>query len=967
MLVSSNLASQSSPQGSLLKASCGVSVAELRITATILSESGFFMVGGPSSESRNHSIVSRQLNARIPKVNYLTYKNFIHVKFLSFTIYIFLMKKDFISFHTKTQREVLKLLNTSEKGLSSEEAEKRLREFGKNEIKKTHKLRPVKIFLEQFKSFLIYILILAIIISALIGNLTDVIVISAIVIINASIGFFQQYKAEKAISKLKKFFIPKSIVIRDNKHIVIPSSEIVPGDILVLNVGDRINADCRILEQRNLQVNEAALTGESLPVVKTSKVLSEKTSLFERTNMLYMGTEVVAGSGKGIVVATGMNTEFGKIAFELQEIQFQKTPMQKRLDVFSKQLGLIILGMVLVVMLLGFLERFDKVEMFLTAVALAVGSIPEGLPAVLAISFAISSLALSKQNVIIRKLPAVESLGSVTVICSDKTGTITEEKMFVKEIFSNNKTYEKKEKNIFLKNKKIDIKKNKELSLLIKTSLLCNNARYEKLESGDYSFIGDPTEESFIRMALDLGISKKELTEREPRIKEFEFDSQRKMMSILRNIGRSKVLYSKGASEKILNKCSFEIVNNQIKRLTPKRKKILLEESFKMEKKALRVLAFAYKNFAKKERVEEKGLIFLGFIGIIDPPRAEVKKAIKQCMEAGIKVKMITGDSVLTAKAIANQIGLKGKIITGDELDRVSEQELSKKINDIVIFARTTPQQKLKITKILQSRGETVAITGDGINDILALKAADIGIAMGKRGTDVARDTADIILADDNFASIVLGVKEGRRTYDNVKKFIKYMLSINFDSMLLIAVTLFMGLPLPLIPIQILWMNLITDSFPALTMVFEKSEKVMQTPPRREKSILSKIWKFILVGGLLNFTACFIVYLIAMNNGLAIEKIRAMVLTTGILFELFFIYTCRSSKPLTEIGIFSNKWLNYAIIFSLFMQFVLLYTGLSGIFRVSPLSLKEWIFILPFAVSGLIIFEISKYIKHKKQ
>ena len=869
-------------------------------------------------------------------------------------------------FHTKSKEETLKLLNASEKGISSNEAKKRLERFGKNEIKRTHKLRPVKILFEQFKSFLIYILIVAIVISALIGHVTDAVVIAAIVILNAGIGFFQQYKAEKAIIGLRKLLIPVSIVVRNGKHTEIPSSEIVPGDILILKAGDKVNADCRILEERNLQTNEAVLTGESLSVIKSAKVLAEKTILPERVNMLYMGTEIVTGSGKGIVVATAMETEFGKIASKLQEIEVQKTPMQKRLDVFSKQLGFIILGLVLVIMLLGFLEHFDKLEMFLTAVALAVGSIPEGLPAVLAISFAISSLFMSKKNVIIRKLPAVESLGSVTVICADKTGTLTEEKMHVQQIFSNNNLYSKKEKSILLKNKKVSIKSNKELSQIIKTSILCNNARYEELESGDYSFIGDPTEEAFIRMALELDISKKKLTEEEPRIQEFEFDSERKMMSILRNTGRSKALYSKGASEKILDKCASELINGQIKKLTAKRKKQLLEESSKMEKQALRVLAFSYKNFAKKEKVEEKGMIFLGFIGIIDPPRPEVKNAISQCKKAGINVKMITGDSVLTAKAISQQIGLKGDVMTGEELEKVDESDLVKVIERVVIFARTTPQQKLKITKALQSNNETVAITGDGINDVLALKAADIGVAMGKRGTDVARDTADIILLDDNFASIISGVREGRKTYDNIKKFTKYMLSINFDSMLLIAVTLIMRLPLPLIPLQILWMNLVTDSFPALTMVFEKEENVMDTKPRQEKSILDGIWRFIIVGGLLNFIACFAIYMIGIGNGTAIESVRAMVLTTGILFELFFIYTCRSSKPLTEIGIFSNKWLNYAIIFSLVMQFILLYTPLAGVFGVAPLTAMNWLLILPFAVSGLIIFEIGKYIKHKK-
>jgi len=871
-----------------------------------------------------------------------------------------------MDFYARTKEEAIKELNSSKAGITQKEAENRLKKYGKNEIKKTHKLRPVKIFFEQFKSFLIYILIFAIIISFLIGNLMDGFVILAIVILNALIGFFQQYKAEKAIIGLRKLLVPTSKVIRNNRYVEIPSSEIVPGDVLVFNAGDKINADCRIVESKNLQTNEAVLTGESLPINKEDRKLPQGTILPERFNMLYTGTEIVRGNAKAIVVATAMNTEFGKIATQVQAIEIQKTPMQKRLDVFSKQLGFIILGLVLVIMLLGFLKQFDKFEMFMTSIALAVGSIPEGLPAVLAISFAISTIFMSRKNVIVRKLPAVESLGSVTVICSDKTGTITQEEMQVQEVYADGKTYLKKAKNIYLNNEKIALKNNRELIQILKTSILCNNARYEKVEKGEYSFIGDPTEKALVKLSLDIGINKKKLTEQEPKLQEVEFDPERKMMSILRRGDRNNILYSKGAPEKILLKSASELINGKINPLTEQRKKQLLKQSAKMESQALRVLGFAYKNFSKDSKPEEKGLIFLGFIGMIDPPRPEVKNAVRQAQGAGIKIKIITGDSVLTASAIANQIGIKGEVITGRQVEEMSETDLRRRIDKLTIFARTTPQQKLKITKVLQSRGETVAITGDGINDVLALKSADIGIAMGKRGTDVARDTADVILTDDNFASIISGVKEGRKTYDNIKKFTKYMLSINFDSMLLIIVTLLLGMPLPLIPLQILWMNLVTDSFPALTLSLEKPENVMSSKPRQERSLLNGIWKFILIGGALNFLACFIIYLIGLNQGLAIESVRSMVLTTGILFELFFVYTCRSKKPLTEIGIFSNKWLNYAIILSLILQIALIYTPLALIFGIAALSFNQWLLILPFAVSGLILFEIGKYIKHKK-
>jgi len=868
-------------------------------------------------------------------------------------------------FHALKKEEIFQELNASEKGLTQAQADARLKKYGKNQLKKVYTLEPLKILLSQFQSFLIYILIVATIISFAIGHMTDAIVILAIVIVNASIGFFQQYRAEKALLSLKKLLVPISTVIRDGKYVKINSEEVVPGDIIILEAGDKINADCRVLESNNLQTNEAVLTGESTPVGKEVKVVKPSAILAERVNMLYTGTQVVRGSGIAIVVATASETEFGKIAEKLQEIKPQKTPVQKRLDLFSKQLGFIILGLVLMIVAIGWFTATDKVETFLIAVALAVSSIPEGLPAVLAIAFAISSLFMSKKNVIVRKLPAVESLGSVTTICADKTGTLTEEKMHVQEIFVNNTSYIKKEKAITLEDKRVDVKKNLELAQLIKTSLLCNNARFEE-EGLNYSFIGDPTEESLVRMALDLYISKKKLTEKEPRIKEFEFNPERKMMSILRDSGTSNTLYSKGAPEKIISLCSFELREGQIKKLSETRKKQLLKESSELEKKALRVLGFAYKNFSKKEKVEENGLIFLGFMGMLDPPRPEVKRAIQECKNAGIKVKIITGDSALTASSIANKIGIFGKMMLGNELEKISEEDLEKQIEDIAIFARTTPEQKLKIAKVLQKKGETVAMTGDGVNDVLALKSADVGIAMGVRGTDVARDVSDIILLDDNFASIVEGVREGRKTYDNIKKFTKYLLAVNFSEIFLISLALVMKYPLPLLPLQILWMNLVTDSLPALALVFEKQENVMKTKPRSEKSILSGIWLFILIAGALAFLTEAIVFLLGYNNSMPIEEARTMVLTTAILFELFFIYTCRGEQSLLKKGIFSNKWLNLAVIVSFALHLVLLYTPLGALFGVVSLSLKDWLYVLPFAISGLIIFEIGKLVKQLK-
>ncbi len=864
--------------------------------------------------------------------------------------------------HAKEVKEIFKELSTSEKGLSSEQAAERLKKYGKNIIKKTHKLRPLKIVVEQFKSFLIYVLLAAVIISFFIGHLTDAIVILAIVLVNAGIGFFQQYRAEKAIIGLRKLLVQTTKVIRDGKYVEISYSEIVPGDIILLESGKKINADSRIIEANNLQTIESALTGESLPINKFSQKLFQSIELAKRRNMLFAGTQVVRGSAKAVVVSTGMNTVFGKIAMTLQDIEDQKSPMQKRLDTFSKQVGFVILGLVAFVFLLGLFRENNAVDMFMVAVTLAVGAIPEGLPAVLAIGFAIGSKLMSKNKVIIRKLPAVESLGSVTVICTDKTGTLTEEKMHVQNIFSGNKFFTKKSTKLFLKDKPIDVRKNKDVFQLLKTSILCNNARFE-LAKGKYEILGDPTEAALVVASLDLGLNKKTMIEAEPSIQKFEFESKRKMMSVIRK-GKNKTIYSKGALEKILSISSSELINGKIKKLTEKRKTQLLDYSKKLEEQAFRVLAFAYKDIIG-EKIDEKNLIFLGFVGMIDPPRKEVKGAIQQCKSAGIEVKIITGDSALTAKAIATQIGISGKIITETQLQKMSDVVLSNSINNISIFARTTPHQKLRITKILQQKGEVVAMTGDGINDVLALKSADVGVAMGQRGTDVARDVSDIVLVDDNFASIVQGVKQGRRTYDNIKKFTKYMLSVNFDTILLVSLLTVFGFPLPILPLQILWKNLITDSFPALTLVFEKEEDVMKTKPRKEKSILSGIWKFIIWGGVMNFIACLAVFLIGYFQSLEIDLIRTMVVTTGIVFELLFVYTCRSKKSLTKVGIFSNKWLNYAILLGLILHLVLLYTPLATIFHVVPLTLNQWFLILPFGISGLLIFEIVKYFRNK--
>jgi len=867
-----------------------------------------------------------------------------------------------MKWHAIKKEEVIKHLKSDSCGLSSKEAEERLRQFGKNEIKEVYKVHPFKIFLKQFKSFLVYVLLLAIAISFLIKHYIDGSVIAAIVILNASLGFIQQYKTEKSILQLRQMFIPQAKVFRDKKLKIISSQDIVPGDVILFEEGDKILADCRIIETEVVEVNEAVLTGESNSIEKYDTLVREDGIITDRINMLYAGTILVKGKVKAVVVSTGMATEFGRIALKLQEIALPETPMQKKLDKFARQISLIIFIIVAVTFFLGIAQGKEKIEMFLTSIALFVSAIPEGLPAIITISLAYATKRMLKNNVLIRRLSAAETLGSVTIICSDKTGTMTEEKMSVVTAFCNNKFYKVQEKGIFLKNKKIGIDDDKELYTLIKTSILSSNARFEQVDrSKEYTIIGDPTESAFVSLALDAGINKKFLTEQEPRIREIAFSSERRMMSILRKVERGNVVYCKGSPSMVIEKSFFEYKDNGLFSLSERRKEELLKTAEFLEKKGLRVMAFAYK-FTHSDKYPEEGLTFAGLMALLDPPRPEVKPAIELCKQAGIKVKMITGDSMLTAKTIGEEIGITGKVVGGRELEEMSDEELIEQIDEIAIFARISPSQKLRIVEILEKKGEEIAITGDGINDILALKKADIGVAMGKRGSDVARDVSDMILLDDNFASILKGIEEGRVVYDNSKKATKFLLASNFDEILLIAYSILFSLPLPILPIQILWVNLASDAFPALALSRENPENVMKTKPRKEASLLNDIFLFVMIAGIISVASSLLIFHYGLGN-LSIEKTRTMVMFTTIGFEVFFVFSCRSNKPIHKIGYFSNKYILYAVGAMIAMQAILVFTPLAGYFSIVSLTGKEWLFVLAASVPGLIFFEGAKYFK----
>ncbi len=849
-------------------------------------------------------------------------------------------------------KEVLEKVDSRIEGLTQKEASERLLIYGKNKLKKTRHFNALKVFLEQFKSFLIIILIMASLLAFFMESKIDAVVIFVIIFLNAGLGFFQEYKAGKAIDDLKKIMVRRARVLRDGRIVEINSENIVPGDILILSEGDKIMADARVIISESLKVNEAALTGESISEYKVSSRLENKASLADRINMVYQGTDVIAGSGKAVIVSTGMNTELGQISELVQEIQPEKNPFKDKLDRFARQIGILILGLCILIVLLLLFKGFSYIQSFLVAVSLAVAAIPEGLPAVISLSLALATQAMIKKNVLIRKLPASETLGRATVICVDKTGTLTEGEMRVVSIYANGKINPRKEKD-----------------LLFKTGVLCNKAVFEKDEKGRGYFIGDLTEVALIKTAKENFLNKKELEKEEQKVKEFPFNSERKMMAVVRWKGRRLISYVKGAPEKIIERCSYELIDGRRIKLDDKDKKRLIEVYENMAKGGLRVLGFAYKDLLVRgedeinQEMAERGLVFIGFQGMIDPPRKEVRGAVQLCKEAGIKVIMMTGDSKITADAVAREIGLEGESISIKEFAGISDKELFGRINKISVFSRISPQDKLRIINILKQRNEIVAMTGDGVNDALALKRADIGVAMGVRGTDVSRDSSDVIIADDNFMSIVEGVREGRTVYDNIKKFVKFLLTANFSEILLVfSVILIWRNPefLPLLPLQILWINLITDSFPALALSAEQADKdVMKRKPSKQ-DILKEIKGFILVGGVITFLIAFLFFYWNIDN---IDKARTMAVTASVVFEMFLVFNCKSNKSVFKSK--ANKYLFYAVCVSILLHLIVVYTSLNNLFYFVPLKFTDWLAIIGVSVVGFGVIEGYKWWEKK--
>jgi Ca2+-transporting ATPase len=877
--------------------------------------------------------------------------------------------------HAMEPDEVVKELNSSiQKGLSDEEALVRFKQFGPNELEKGKRISPLKIFVRQFKEILILILLIAVLISAILGETLDAMAILAIVIACASLGFFQEYRAEKALEALKKMAAPKAFVIRDGKEKEILTRDIVPGDIILLNVGQKIPADARIIEGLSLKIDESMLTGESTPVEKTIDPIPLDAPITEVSNMVFAGTIVVHGKGKAIVTSTGMNTEFGKIAKLLQTVKVVKTPLEIKMQQIGKWLGIAALFVVAIISALGLLRGYGALEMLIWGVSLAVAAVPEALPAVVTGALAIGTHRMAKRKAIVRKLPAVETLGCTTVICADKTGTLTKAEMTVRKIFFNDGIihvtgvgYEPKGN--FLKNNEL-IDKDEHLSLLLKAALLCNDASLKK-NGKSWHIIGDPTEGALVVLAMKAGLSQEIIRKEYPRIGEISFTSERKLMTTIHSTPEGeKLAFAKGAIDVLLKKCTKVLRNGKIVSLEENEKEKILENNEQMAKDALRVLGIAYKRLPKEleefsEEKVENDLIFLGLIGMIDPPREEAIQAIHLCEKAGIKVKMITGDHKLTAIAIAKELGLLKEnelVITGAELDRLSDEDFEKIVENVAVYARVSPEHKLRIVKALKKNGHIVAMTGDGVNDAPALKNSDIGIAMGITGTDVTKEASDMILADDNFATIVAAIEEGRAIYDNIKKYLMYLLSCNIGEILIMAIATLIGFPLPLLALHILWVNLVTDGLPALALGIEPAEiDIMERLPRSPKeSIFYGIKGIILAIAMLMAFTTLTIYPWFLKESLI--KARTMAFATIVMFELFISFGCRSERhPIIKIGPFKNRFLVISVIASaLMLLFVIHIPTIGTLFKTTRLTLNDWIIVLMASPSGLIAIEAWK-------
>lgn len=913
------------------------------------------------------------------------------------------------SWHAKSPQETLKELNSAETGLSQTEAQRRLAEYGPNELKKEKRASPIKMLLEQFTDILIIILLIATALSLAVGEIVDAIVIIAIVLATAILGFVEEFRSEKAVEALKKMTAPTATILRDGREVKAPTSQIVPGDVILLYTGDKVPADARLIESVNLKVDEASLTGESSPVNKNVDACEEETALNDRRNMAFTGTVVVYGRGKAVATTTGMNTEFGKIAKMVQMTEEEETPLEKRTQSIGKWIGILSVAICLGVGVIGIVEGRNIIDMILWGISLAVAAVPEALPAIVTGALAVGMYRMARVHAIVKKLPAVETLGCTSVICSDKTGTMTKGEMTVQRIYVEDQVMKvtgvgyEPEGNFLVEDRKIDLK-NEQLRTLLTASTLCNDAKLEKDTATERWIIkGDPTEGALIVASAKAGLWKEDMEKQQPRVGEIPFSSETKRMTTMHiTSGGKKTAYMKGAPEIVLSKCTKVLTNGKISKLTEDDRTGILKVNEAMARQALRNLGFAFKELPETvntcdEKIE-KDFVFVGIMGMIDPPREEVKEAIYTCKKAGINVVMVTGDHRLTAVAVAKELNLlgeneeEGNVLTGEELEKLSDEQLADIVQKVVIYARVSPEHKMRIVKAWKAKGQIVAMTGDGVNDAPALKMSDIGVSMGITGTEVTKEASDMVLTDDNFASIIKAVREGREIYDNIKKYLTYLMRCNIMEILVMFIAV-ISVPtlarifspnaptavigdatIALTAAQLLWVNLTTDGLPAMALGIDPGDPdIMERKPRDpNESVFTLNVKLYLslVPILMTALLLFGYFFYHPWEGPAqLLEARTQLLTAMITMELANAISARSLKyPIWKVGAFKNKFLWYAVGSSFLLQLFVLYTpGLNSAFNISAPEPLDWAFAVLFTAIVFVTLETGKYVASRRR
>ncbi|MFX3633348.1 MAG: calcium-translocating P-type ATPase, SERCA-type [Candidatus Pristimantibacillus sp.] len=896
-----------------------------------------------------------------------------------------------MKWHQLGTSELAEALGSSpEQGLSAAEAAERLAQKGRNELSEGKRISPIMLLLNQFKDFMVLVLMGATLISGLLGEYLDAITIVAIIVINAVLGFVQEFRAEKSLYALRELSAPSAKVLRGGEHLEIAAKELVTGDIVLLESGDRIPADIRLLEANSCYAEESALTGESVPVSKQCDAISEaELPLGDQRNIGFMGTMLTRGTAKGVVVRTGMDTEMGKIAGLIQQTESMETPLQHRLEQLGKILIAVAIGLTIMVVIAGILHGQPAYGMFLAGVSLAVAAIPEGLPAIVTIALALGVQRMIKRKAIVRKLPSVETLGCASVICSDKTGTLTQNKMTVTNLWTGGRRLQVTGEgydpsgSVLEDGNNVDIKHDSSLKRLLQIAAMCNNAILSKVDLPDnkkrkgkeplqqeWVLKGDPTEGALVVLSSKLGMSANSLEGLYKREREFPFDSERKRMSVIVSHQGGRVIYTKGAFDVLMDHCSYVLWDGKVVPFTATLKKKCADAAEEMAQDALRVLGLAYRDLRSGDRCDteseaENQLVFVGLTGMIDPPRREAREAIATCRRAGIKTVMITGDHQLTAEAIAGQLGIMprgGIALSGRQLEAMSDEQLDRLVDSVYVYARVSPEHKLRIVKSLQRQGHVVAMTGDGVNDAPAIKASDIGIAMGITGTDVSKEASALVLSDDNFSTIVSAIEEGRSIYENIRKFIRYLLASNVGEILTMFLAMMAGLPLPLVPIQILWVNLVTDGLPAMALGVDQAEKdLMQQKPRaaRESIFARRLgWKIISRGiliGVCTLGAFWITLQEAPGSAQHLIKAQTVAFATLVLAQLIHVFDCRSSRSIFHRNPLQNKYLVLAVLSSLILMLGVVYIeALQPIFKTVPLGLREWC--LVFVAAGIPTF-----------